>query len=119
VSQQACCNSCDDVKKAYVAKGWNALSVRNTAEQCIREAKYPSIVSKKGEGCQIYGYMLVNKVCADCVCCLCVHNMAYMMRTGCRQLSRGAGRVVCPRWCAHSSVQPIHDAVLQHLAHCA
>jgi len=61
--RQDCCNTCDEVKKAYIARSWNAMAVAKTAEQCIREDKHPVILSKKGEGCRIHGYMLVNKVC--------------------------------------------------------
>lgn len=50
------------MKKAYITKGWNALSVTSTAEQCEREKKHPMILSEAGEGCRIFGYMLVNKV---------------------------------------------------------
>lgn len=45
-----------------MAKGWNANSVSKTSEQCQREEKHPVTLSQPGEGCMIYGTMLVNKV---------------------------------------------------------
>eukprot|EP01138_Halocafeteria_seosinensis_P015195 gb/GECG01015508.1/.p1 GENE.gb/GECG01015508.1/~~gb/GECG01015508.1/.p1 ORF type:complete len:405 (+),score=47.57 gb/GECG01015508.1/:1-1215(+) len=60
-----CCNTCDDVKQAYSAKGWNSADVLNQAEQCRREREVKGLVSKEGEGCRIYGSMEVNKVAGN------------------------------------------------------
>lgn len=65
IEGKACCNTCDSVKRAYIARGWNSLSVDKTAEQCLREKKHPTILAEKGEGCRIHGYMLVNKVAGN------------------------------------------------------
>ena len=57
-----CCNSCDDLKKAYQIMGWNDHNVLRNATQCLHDAKNPFAHVKKGEGCQIAGRVMVNKV---------------------------------------------------------
>lgn len=59
-----CCNTCQDVIDAYREKRWNPITEK--FEQCRRE-NYIDIdgEAKKlalNEGCQIYGYMEVNRV---------------------------------------------------------
>lgn len=59
-----CCNTCQDVIDAYREKRWNPEPEK--FEQCKRE----NYVDKEGEakklalneGCQIYGYIEVNRV---------------------------------------------------------
>lgn len=59
-----CCNTCQDVIDAYREKRWNPDT--DKFEQCRRE----NYVDKDGEakalalneGCQIYGYIEVNRV---------------------------------------------------------
>jgi hypothetical protein len=36
-----CCNTCDDVRNAYVEKGWEIADVTRNSEQCVREKKNP------------------------------------------------------------------------------
>lgn len=70
--EEDCCNSCDDVIAAYKNKRWNTDHIQSEADQCIRENRnkptthasmrtIPKAV-KMGEGCNISGYMTVNRV---------------------------------------------------------
>ena len=53
-----CCNSCDDLMRAYAAKGWSTGSVRTSAPQCVSAA----VRVAAGEGCNMAGWFDVNKV---------------------------------------------------------
>ncbi|KAI9278389.1 endoplasmic reticulum vesicle transporter-domain-containing protein [Phascolomyces articulosus] len=55
--ENACCNTCDDVRRAYSDVGW-ALPPENTIEQCWKE----NISSQTKEGCNMHGDLMVNKV---------------------------------------------------------
>mmetsp|Transcript_6945 Transcript_6945/g.14291 ORF Transcript_6945/g.14291 Transcript_6945/m.14291 type:complete len:411 (+) Transcript_6945:81-1313(+) len=52
-----CCNTCDDVKRAYKRKGWH-LSNPNDIKQCSRELT--SQVSDEGEGCNVHGVIALD-----------------------------------------------------------
>nr|GFD56955.1 endoplasmic reticulum-Golgi intermediate compartment protein 3 [Tanacetum cinerariifolium] len=52
--EEDCCNSCEEVREAYRAKGW-ALSDPDSIDQCKREGFLQSIKDEAGEGCNIYG----------------------------------------------------------------
>ncbi|KAI8141531.1 endoplasmic reticulum vesicle transporter-domain-containing protein [Fennellomyces sp. T-0311] len=56
-AENPCCNTCDDVRKAYSDMGW-ALPDEKTVEQCWRE----NISSQTKEGCNVHGNLLVKKV---------------------------------------------------------
>ncbi|KAI7684971.1 Endoplasmic reticulum-Golgi intermediate compartment protein 3 [Sarcoptes scabiei] len=59
-SIKRCCNTCQDVREAYNAKGW--ILDPSTVEQCKREgitSNYPK------EGCQIFGSLEVNKIAGN------------------------------------------------------
>ncbi|XP_066951335.1 endoplasmic reticulum-Golgi intermediate compartment protein 3 [Macrobrachium rosenbergii] len=56
-----CCNTCDEVKEAYRTKGWALPPLRNLA-QCVEEGKLVESTELPKEGCQIYGYLEVNRV---------------------------------------------------------
>ncbi|XP_074275625.1 uncharacterized protein LOC141599496 [Silene latifolia] len=56
-----CCNSCEEVREAYRKKGW-ALSNMDMIDQCEREGFFQKIDEEKGEGCNINGFLEVNKV---------------------------------------------------------
>jgi len=58
-----CCNTCEDVREAYLKKGWgfNAAGV----EQCEREGFTKNLMEQQGEGCEVYGYLEVNKVAGN------------------------------------------------------
>lgn len=59
-----CCNTCDSVIETYRKKGW-AFTGAETIEQCVREGYSQKLAALAGEGCQIYGYLLVNKVAGN------------------------------------------------------
>jgi len=58
-----CCNTCDQVREAYLKKGWgfNADGVA----QCVREGFTKNLMEQQGEGCEVYGFLLVNKVAGN------------------------------------------------------
>ncbi|XP_041433528.1 ERGIC and golgi 3 S homeolog isoform X2 [Xenopus laevis] len=60
----SCCNSCDDVREAYRRKGW-AFKTPDSIEQCKREGFSQKMQEQKNEGCQIYGFLEVNKVAGN------------------------------------------------------
>ncbi len=57
-----CCNHCDDVLQKYQEKKWAKTQVKMVAEQCIREGKTKPTRMRKGEGCNISGFMKFNRV---------------------------------------------------------
>jgi len=59
-----CCNTCQEVQEAYRSKGW-AFGGADAIEQCIRDGFSTKLREQLGEGCQIYGYLLVNKVAGN------------------------------------------------------
>lgn len=58
---KTCCNSCDDVRKSYIARGWSMPNLEEV-EQCQREGYSAKIKAQVNEGCLIYGNLLVNRV---------------------------------------------------------
>jgi hypothetical protein len=73
-AREGCCNSCDDVRTAYIAKGWDAGEITRSSEQCVREGRTheggahrlamgPSAGST--EGCRLSGHLQVNKVAGN------------------------------------------------------
>jgi len=60
---EECCNTCEEVRDAYLRKGWgfNADGVA----QCQREGFTKSLMEQQGEGCEVYGYLEVNKVAGN------------------------------------------------------
>uniref|UniRef100_A0AAQ6AGE3 Endoplasmic reticulum-Golgi intermediate compartment protein n=1 Tax=Amphiprion ocellaris TaxID=80972 RepID=A0AAQ6AGE3_AMPOC len=59
-----CCNTCDDVREAYRRRGW-AFKSADTIEQCKREGFTQKMQEQKNEGCQVYGFLEVNKVAGN------------------------------------------------------
>lgn len=59
-----CCNTCDQVQEQYRKKGW-AFTDPDGTEQCVREGYSDKLKEQFGEGCQVYGYLLVNKVAGN------------------------------------------------------
>uniref|UniRef100_A0A8D3CPC1 Endoplasmic reticulum-Golgi intermediate compartment protein n=1 Tax=Scophthalmus maximus TaxID=52904 RepID=A0A8D3CPC1_SCOMX len=59
-----CCNTCDDVREAYRRRGW-AFKNADTIEQCKREGFSQKMQEQKNEGCQVYGFLEVNKVAGN------------------------------------------------------
>ncbi|KAL8523472.1 hypothetical protein ACS0TY_013434 [Phlomoides rotata] len=64
VSDDECCNNCEEVREAYRKKGW-ALSNPDEIDQCKREGFLQKIKDEDGEGCNIYGFLDVNKVAGN------------------------------------------------------
>ncbi|KAF6154060.1 hypothetical protein GIB67_018982 [Kingdonia uniflora] len=64
VSDDDCCNSCEEVREAYRKKGW-ALSNPDFIDQCKREGFFQKIKEEDGEGCNIHGFVEVNKVAGN------------------------------------------------------
>jgi len=56
-----CCNTCDEVRQAYVTKGWSFANPDNI-EQCVREGWSDKLKEQAEEGCNISGRIRVNKV---------------------------------------------------------
>ncbi|KAJ3123426.1 hypothetical protein HK098_001919 [Nowakowskiella sp. JEL0407] len=59
-----CCNTCDEVKKAYADKGWS-FNTPESMEQCIAEGYMEKIKEQEKEGCAVYGHIVVNKVAGN------------------------------------------------------
>jgi len=58
-----CCNTCEEVREAYLRKGWGFSA--DNVEQCEREGFTQSLMEQQGEGCEVYGYLEVNKVAGN------------------------------------------------------
>ncbi|KAL8136925.1 hypothetical protein V2J09_002926 [Rumex salicifolius] len=63
-SDDHCCNTCEDVRESYRKKGW-ALTNPDLIDQCKREGFLQRIKDEDGEGCNIYGFLEVNKVAGN------------------------------------------------------
>lgn len=63
-SDDHCCNTCEDVREAYRKKGW-ALTNPDQIDQCKREGFLEKIKEEEGEGCNMYGFLEVNKVAGN------------------------------------------------------
>ncbi|ONK74014.1 uncharacterized protein A4U43_C03F1910 [Asparagus officinalis] len=64
MSDEDCCNSCEEVREAYRKKGWG-MSNPDLIDQCKREGFLQRIKDEEGEGCNIYGFLDVNKVAGN------------------------------------------------------
>ena len=62
-----CCQTCDELISAYKEKKWKADLLIYTAEQCIREGRAIKEPRRmlKGRGCNLSGYMTVNRVAGN------------------------------------------------------
>ncbi len=56
-----CCNSCEDVKKAYMAKRWAFLHT-SSMEQCVREGAVVEVRKVTNMGCRVKGQVDVSRV---------------------------------------------------------
>ncbi|XP_019461840.1 PREDICTED: endoplasmic reticulum-Golgi intermediate compartment protein 3-like isoform X2 [Lupinus angustifolius] len=63
-TDEDCCNSCEEVREAYRKKGWG-LSNPDEIDQCKREGFLQRIKDEDGEGCNVYGFLEVNKVAGN------------------------------------------------------
>ncbi|GFZ42595.1 hypothetical protein JCM24511_00311 [Saitozyma sp. JCM 24511] len=59
--ENGCCNTCEEVRQAYVRKGWS-FSDPNGIEQCVDEGWMDKMKEQNTEGCRIAGRVKVNKV---------------------------------------------------------
>jgi endoplasmic reticulum-Golgi intermediate compartment protein 3 len=59
--ESGCCNTCDEVREAYVQKGWS-FSNPDNIEQCKTEGWVDKLKDQANEGCHIVGRIRVNKV---------------------------------------------------------
>lgn len=60
-SDDECCNSCEEVREAYRKKGWG-ITHPDMIDQCKREGFIEKVKEEVGEGCNIVGFLEVNKV---------------------------------------------------------
>ena len=56
-----CCNTCDEVRQAYVNKGWS-FGNPDAIDQCVQEGWSDKLKDQAEEGCNISGKIRVNKV---------------------------------------------------------
>ncbi|RAL49469.1 hypothetical protein DM860_012902 [Cuscuta australis] len=64
MSDDDCCNSCEEVREAYRKRGW-AISNTDLIDQCKREGFIQKVKDEEGEGCNIHGSLEVNKVAGN------------------------------------------------------
>ncbi|CDO97460.1 unnamed protein product [Coffea canephora] len=64
LSDDDCCNSCEEVREAYRKKGWGLTNV-DLIDQCRREGFIQQIKDEEGEGCNIHGSLEVNRVAGN------------------------------------------------------
>ncbi|CEP10460.1 hypothetical protein [Parasitella parasitica] len=55
-----CCNTCEEVQRAYTDMGWSADS--DSFEQCVREGWKEKTTAQSREGCRMHGTLSVNKL---------------------------------------------------------
>lgn len=60
-AESGCCNTCDEVRQAYVRKGWS-FNNPDGIEQCVKEGWTEKIAEQNAEGCRVSGRLRVNKV---------------------------------------------------------
>jgi hypothetical protein len=59
--ESGCCNTCDEVREAYVRKGWSFTNP-DGIDQCVEEHWSEKIDAQNKEGCNVAGRVRVNKV---------------------------------------------------------
>ncbi|RPD62723.1 Sec1-domain-containing protein [Lentinus tigrinus ALCF2SS1-7] len=59
--ESGCCNTCDEVRQAYVNRGWS-FNRPDSIEQCVKEGWSEKLKEQAHEGCNISGRVRVNKV---------------------------------------------------------
>lgn len=60
-ARDGCCNSCEEVRQAYVAKVWAFVDGANV-EQCEEEGYVKKINERIFEGCRIKGTSTINRI---------------------------------------------------------
>ncbi|CAG8737989.1 11167_t:CDS:2, partial [Racocetra persica] len=64
VPESGCCNTCDEVREAYIKSGWSFNSP-DDIEQCVREGWKEKVTEQSKEGCNVAGSVKVNKVAGN------------------------------------------------------
>ncbi|XP_052192544.1 uncharacterized protein LOC127801428 [Diospyros lotus] len=64
MSDDDCCNSCEEVREAYRKKGWG-MTNPDLIDQCTREGFVQKVKDEEGEGCNIHGSLEVSKVAGN------------------------------------------------------
>uniref|UniRef100_A0A5S6QZZ2 Endoplasmic reticulum-Golgi intermediate compartment protein 3 n=1 Tax=Trichuris muris TaxID=70415 RepID=A0A5S6QZZ2_TRIMR len=59
-----CCNTCEDVKRAYLKKGW-VIGELDQIVQCRNEHWVRKLRSHRGVGCRVHGWLNVSKVAGN------------------------------------------------------
>lgn len=59
-----CCNTCEDVQDAYRLRGW-AMRKLSEIAQCQLEGWAQKMKLQENEGCQVFGYLEVNRVAGN------------------------------------------------------
>ncbi|KAL1411336.1 ER-derived vesicles protein erv46 [Vanrija albida] len=59
--ENGCCNSCEEVRQAYIRAGWS-FSNPDGIEQCVEEHWTEKMAQQAAEGCRVSGKLRVNKV---------------------------------------------------------
>ena len=60
-----CCNTCEELKRAYQVKGWSPTAAVQTSEQCLRSKNDPFNLVVAGEGCRLKASLEVNKIAGN------------------------------------------------------
>lgn len=63
--ENKCCNSCDELKAAYLRKSWSLTNILKDSVQCLRDKSNPFANVRSGEGCRVSGSMYINKVAGN------------------------------------------------------
>jgi len=62
--KNGCCNTCDEVRQAYINRGWSFNSPESIS-QCVEEGWAEKLREQSHEGCNIAGRLRVNKVAGN------------------------------------------------------
>ncbi|CAJ0826396.1 8078_t:CDS:2 [Entrophospora sp. SA101] len=62
--ESGCCNTCEDVREAYIQKGWS-FGDTDSIEQCVKEGWKEKFAAQSHEGCNVAGNVRVNKVAGN------------------------------------------------------
>ncbi|KAI9337699.1 endoplasmic reticulum vesicle transporter-domain-containing protein [Zopfochytrium polystomum] len=62
--ENGCCNTCEDVRRAYTNKGWS-FTKPDDVEQCVNEGWSEKMKEQATEGCNMSGHIEVNKVAGN------------------------------------------------------
>lgn len=60
-----CCNTCNDLLKAYQLKQWSVGDILRNSTQCLHDRATHFASVGADEGCMVSGHMRVNKVAGN------------------------------------------------------